>query len=88
MSRSGKKTPIAGVTTACSEKKDKQGSARRNRRTNKVILHKAKLSNPEELDSLVMELPRETVSIWSFNKDGKRYYFFEEIEDRERAMRK
>lgn len=88
MSRSRKKTPIAGVTTAQSEKADKQRSSRSNRRANKVILQKAKYQFLEDLDHLVMELPRETVSIWSFSKDGKHYYFFEEIEDHERVMRK
>jgi len=88
MSRSRKKLPIAGSTTAQSEKADKQRSSRSNRRTNKAILQKAKYQFLEDLDHLVMELPKETASIWSFSKDGKRYYHYNDIADMERLLRK
>ncbi|WP_299216517.1 hypothetical protein [uncultured Dokdonia sp.] len=64
MSRSKKKTKIHGITTATSEKENKQDANRKFRRT---IKQKVK-SEETELPEL-----REVSNVWSFDKDGKRY---------------
>ena len=64
MSRSKKKTKIRGVTTADSEKKDKQDANRKFRRIVKQKVKKGEDKFPEI---------RETSNIWSFDKDGKIY---------------
>jgi hypothetical protein len=66
MSRSKRKTPKAGITTAKSEKEDKRFNNRRERKKVRQILH----CDPE-----VELLPHrdEISSIWSMAKDGKRY---------------
>ncbi len=61
MIRSGKKTPISGITKSDSEKLDKRDANRRERRINKELLKKEK-----ELKRI-----REVSDIWTFNKDGK-----------------
>ncbi len=64
MSRSKKKTKIQGITTAKSEKNNKQEANRKLRR-----LVKQKVTKEEE------ELPllREVSDVWTFDKDGKKY---------------
>ncbi|MGY6649534.1 hypothetical protein [Wenyingzhuangia sp. IMCC45574] len=64
MSRSFKKNKIQGITTAKSEKYDKQKANRKFRRVVK-----------EKLGSSSEELPqrRELSNVWSFAKDGKVY---------------
>ena len=64
MSRSTKKNPIRGVTTAETEKEDKQNASRAERRANKQIL--AKSGNQDDL-----KLKREVSDPWSMDKDGK-----------------
>jgi hypothetical protein len=64
MSRSLKKTKIQGITTATSEKKNKQEA---NRKFRRIIKQKVK-SEKTELPEL-----REVSNVWSFEKDGKRY---------------
>jgi len=64
MSRSKKKTKITGITTAESEKEDKQEANRKLRRKTKEILKQGK----EELPKL-----KEVSNVWSFSKDGKKY---------------
>ena len=64
MSRSRKKTPILGITTAASEKSDKQAANRKFRRIVKQEV------NAEED---VITKKREASDIWSFAKDGKRF---------------
>jgi hypothetical protein len=64
MARSKRKTPIRGITTAPSEKQDKQSAHRRYRRTVKTVLQQV----PEaELFPHVRELS----DPWSMGKDGK-----------------
>ncbi|HPN69822.1 MAG TPA: hypothetical protein PLZ32_09900 [Saprospiraceae bacterium] len=64
MSNSKKKTKIRGITTAKSEKSDKQNANRKYRR---IIKQKVKLGNTE------IPQKRETSNVWSFDKDGKIY---------------
>lgn len=65
MSRSARKTPIRGVTTASSEKQDKRLANRKFRR-----LVKTSLKN----DSEVLPLIREVSNVYGFEKDGKLYF--------------
>jgi len=60
MTRSYRKTPMAGITIARSEKQDKRHANRRLRR--KVRTGALEL------------LLREVSSVWGFEKDGKRYW--------------
>ncbi|WKB82442.1 hypothetical protein [Cellulophaga omnivescoria] len=64
MSKSEKKTKIRGITTAKSEKENKQDANRKYRR---IVKQKVK-SNESELPKI-----REISNVWSFNKDGKKY---------------
>ena len=70
MSRSFKKTPIHGITMARSEKSDKAIANRKLRRAVKrsINLH-------EEIQPLV----REVSSVWTFSKDGKRFFIDGEL---------
>lgn len=63
MSRSKRKTPICGITTAKSEKSDKAHSHRKVRRAVKI-----KVAGSE--DSL-MPLEKQLTNPWSMAKDGK-----------------
>jgi hypothetical protein len=67
MSRSYKKHPIAGISTAASEKKDKQRYNRRFRRATRDILS----TNPatETLPHLY-----DYSNPWCMDKDGKRWF--------------
>jgi len=64
LSKSYRKHPFCGMTTAESEKKDKQLAHRRERRIVRQILGS---------DPLRPVLPhrREVSNVWSFDKDGK-----------------
>jgi hypothetical protein len=65
MARSHRHTPIFGITTSESEKKDKRIANRRLRRAvQRSILRGAE----------VMPLLREVSDVWGFDKDGKHYY--------------
>lgn len=64
MSRSRKKTPKRGITSADSEKEDKRKANRLFRRVTKVQLKKGK--------DLFVEM-NEVSNVWSFDKDGKQY---------------
>lgn len=64
MSRSWKKRPFSGITTATSEKKDKQLANRHTRRVNKYLL-----SFTHDPDKLLLK--RELSNVWSMAKDGK-----------------
>lgn len=64
MSRSRRKTPVAGITTATSEKQDKRDANRRLRR----CVNQRLVRNPE-ID--VLPLERETSNVWVMDKDGK-----------------
>ena len=65
MSRSREKSKIHGVTTAASEKQDKQLANRRYRR---LVKQRVK-----EGDDILPEV-REVSDIWLFEKDGKTYF--------------
>ena len=62
MSRSRKKTPVCGITTARSEKQDKRLANRRLRRGQKQAVERG-----DEL----LPLMREKSNVWSFAKDGR-----------------
>ena len=64
MSRSKKKTKIQGITTAKSEKENKQEANRKLRRIVKQKVNTQKTDLPQK---------REVSNVWSFDKDGKRY---------------
>lgn len=64
MSRSEKKTKIRGITSAKSEKENKQDANRKYRR---IVKQKVK-SNESDLPEI-----KEVSNVWSFDKDGKRY---------------
>jgi hypothetical protein len=64
MSRSKKKTPKTGMTTAESEKDDKRKANRKFRRKIKVQVQKGET----ELVKI-----KEVSNIWSFDKDGKQF---------------
>jgi hypothetical protein len=67
MSRSYRKTPIRGITTAASEKQDKQFANRRLRRVVKQVLK-------DEPEAQVLPLQREVSDVWAMDKDGKRWF--------------
>lgn len=64
MSRSKKKTKINGITTAKSEKENKQKVNRKFRRIIKQKVNSEKTELPEL---------RAVSNVWDFDKDGKRY---------------
>lgn len=64
MSRSYRKTPIAGNTKAESEKQDKRLANRQFR---------AALRRASTDEDALIPLKREVTSLWKFNKDGKQY---------------
>lgn len=79
MSRSRKKTPVGGITTARSEKEDKQIANRNARRVVKEVLSAS--PEPEVLPHL-----REVSNTWTMAKDGKTY--FGRIADAKKNLRK
>lgn len=64
MSRSKKKTKIQAITTAKSEKENKQAANRKFRR----IVKQKVISEKTEIPQI-----REVSNVWSFDKDGKIY---------------
>lgn len=69
MSRSFKHATISGITTARSEKRDKQLA---NRRFRRISRHRVRI----EAEPLVHL--NEISDVWDFQKDGKRYFDPEE----------
>ena len=67
MSRSRKKNPFVGMTTAKSEKLEKRLANRRERRVNKSLLA---LTN----DGTRLRAKREVSDVWSMSKDGKQRF--------------
>jgi len=67
MSRSRKKTPIGGITTARSEKEDKRFANRKARRVVKEVI----CVSPE---SEVLPQLREVSTTWTMSKDAKVYF--------------
>lgn len=72
MSRSYKKTPIIGHTTAQSEKSDKKIWHRRFRHKTKDILRSLH-NDPDMIDDTIMPVEDDVSSTWSMSKDGKSY---------------
>lgn len=66
MSRSYRKTPICGHTTADSEKQDKRIANRSFRRTVRQQL------GSRDPDAVITDI-RAVSSVWSFDKDGKQF---------------
>jgi hypothetical protein len=64
MSRSLKKTPKKGITTAKSEKENKRTANRKLRRVTKIQVKKG---NSEPANK------KEVSNVWSFDKDGKQF---------------
>lgn len=79
MSRSYKKTPISGLTTAKSEKEDKRLANRLFRRASRNRIK----SNQEPFYKL-----REVCNIWDFAKDGRVYYDKEAVKRYPKVLRK
>lgn len=79
MSRSYRKTPIMGWTTAVSEKQDKRKANRAFRRQTKTAI----ASNKEPPFSI-----RQVSDVWCFAKDGKGYCHAETIVKYPDLMRK
>ena len=65
MSRSQKKRPFSGITTAKSEKQEKRLANRRERRAVKVML---------DTEPKVLPDRREVSDVWGMSKDGKRRF--------------
>lgn len=68
MSRSYRKNSISGITTAKSEKKDKQVCNKKLRRKIKQIME------TKEIDNWLFPIPNEVQNIWLMSKDGKAYF--------------
>ncbi len=66
MARSFRHTPIIGMTTCRSEKKDKTFANRKLRHINKNLLQTC-----EDWDELSLSELREVSNVWCFGKDGK-----------------
>lgn len=69
MSRSFKHTTISAITTAQSEKRDKQLA---NRRFRRISRHRVRIDEEPLIDLNEISDP------WDFQKDGKRYFFPDE----------
>lgn len=65
MSRSRKKNPAGGVTTAASDKDDKTRAHQRTRRAAKQVLRAGEEYCPDR---------KTTEQVWSYAKDGKAWY--------------
>lgn len=89
MSRSKKHSPIGGLTTARSEKKDKIMANQKTRSSIKRELRKALMEDDEEaLDLISTKDNKDYSNVWSMPKDGKSYYGDLEEEDYRKFMRK
>jgi hypothetical protein len=71
MSRSRRKTPIFGVTSAKSEKQDKQ--IWHSRLRSRVRTDLASVP-PDQLECYIAPVSKEVSSVWSMAKDGRRYF--------------
>lgn len=65
MSRSYRHTPITGITTAESEKRDKQLASRRWRHAVREAMRR---------ESDVLPVPHEIMTPWGMDKGGKRWW--------------
>lgn len=87
MSRSRRKSPFMGVTTARSEKWDKQTANRRLRKHVNQILAVTDCFDVDYEFDLELPVLREVSCVWCFAKDGKAEIDLEG-EDAWRLMRK
>jgi hypothetical protein len=71
MSRSRRKTPIFGITTATSERKDKQHWHRRWRLRERMALRKLNL---QQLDAHMSVDRKLAGNVWAMAKDGRQYW--------------
>lgn len=67
MSRSKRKTPITGITTAESEKQDK-------RRCNRILRRVARVMLRVEGEAYIDPTKHDALDLWSMSKDGKHYW--------------
>jgi hypothetical protein len=67
MSRSKRKTPVVGITTAPSEKQDK-------RHANRMLRRRVKQQLNDDHETDLLPLEREVSSIWTMDKDGKQRF--------------
>jgi len=82
MSRSRRKTPVCGITTARSEKKDKRLVNRKLRRVTNEMLKGSQLE-----DDLIFPEKRDVSDVWLMEKDGKQWLDPNDPENR-RALKK
>jgi hypothetical protein len=68
MSRSKRKTPIAAVTMATSEKQDKRHANKSLRLAAKTELQK------KDSDELTLPMLREVSNVWDMKKEGRLYF--------------
>ena len=69
MSRSKRKTPITGITTASSEKKEKRLANRKLRRVTNEMIRRGSLE-----DDLILPEIRDVSNVWLMEKDGKMWH--------------
>ena len=67
MSRSRRRTPICGITTAKTEKQDKQMA-------NRIERRRVRTSLATRPDAEVLPAKRELSNVWSMAKDGKNHF--------------
>ena len=67
MSRSFRKRPFIGATTATTEKFERRHANRALRRQNNIRIEQVSLENP---DATLLH-KREVTNVWDFSKDGK-----------------
>ncbi|HEX2095158.1 MAG TPA: hypothetical protein VHG28_22360 [Longimicrobiaceae bacterium] len=67
MSRSRRRTPIGGISSADSEKQDKRQANRRIRRTVRQVLH-------QDPAGEMLPHEKELSNPWTMSKDGKRWF--------------
>ena len=82
MSRSRKKNPVGGITTAKSEKFDKRIINRIIRRKSKRLIE---IGDPE---NIVFPVKEEVMDIWDMQKDGKIRWNKKDGDWYEKAIRK
>jgi len=71
MSRSFKRTPITGFTTAVSEKEDKKIWHSALRSAEREFLSKINI-NTDDSDVLIEPVELDVSNVWDFAKDGKK----------------
>ena len=69
MARSRRHTPIASITTAASEKQDKQRANRIHRSVARTIVKR-----DTDPDATVLPIMREVSDEWSMAKDGRSWF--------------